>query len=117
MSNQWGPPQITARERATILKSLAVDVVPSSGLPLIQVGRLDKVAAVIRDLEKGVSSVRLVIGRFGSGKTLFLNLIRNVARKRKFVVAQADITTERRLQGSGDKARSLYCELMHNLST
>ena len=40
-----------------------------------------------------------------------------VALERKFVVAQADITTERRLHGSGGQARSLYAELMQNLAT
>jgi hypothetical protein len=40
-----------------------------------------------------------------------------VALERKFVVAQADITSERRLHGSGGQARSLYAELMQNLAT
>jgi hypothetical protein len=40
-----------------------------------------------------------------------------VALERKFVVIQADITTERRLQGTNGQARSLYSELMKNLST
>jgi hypothetical protein len=40
-----------------------------------------------------------------------------VALERKFVVAQADITSERRLHGSGGRARSLYSELMQNLAT
>jgi len=111
---------ISARERAAILKSLAAGVVPSIGLHWIQVGRFDEVAALIHDLDlvqQGGASVRFVIGRYGSGKTFFLNLIRTVAQKRKFVVAQADITTERRLQGSSGQAKALYCELMRNLST
>ncbi|MEL7337209.1 MAG: ATP-binding protein, partial [Planctomycetota bacterium] len=58
-----------------------------------------------------------IIGRFGSGKTFFLQLVRNLAQHRRFVVAAADITTERRFQGSGGQARGLYSEQMRNLST
>ena len=112
--------KVLPRERAAILQSLAAGVVPSIGLHHIQVGRLKEVDALIRDLklvEQGGASVRFIVGRYGSGKTFFLNLIRNVAQKRKFVVAQADITTDRRFQGTGGQARSWYSELMRNLST
>lgn len=111
---------IRARERTAVIQSLGAGVVPSIGLQHIQVGRKDEVEAVIRDLqivEQGASSIRFIIGRFGSGKTFFLNLIQNVALKRKFVVVQADITTDRRLHGSGGQPRSLYSELMKNLAT
>ena len=40
-----------------------------------------------------------------------------VALERKFVVAQADVTLERRLHGSSGQARNLYAELMRNLAT
>ena len=112
--------RITQRERNAILRSLGAGVVPAIGLRHVQVGRLDEVTALVKDLvlvEGGSSTVRFIVGRFGSGKTFFLNLIRNIALKRKFVVAQADITTDRRLHGTGGRARSLYSELMRNLST
>jgi len=111
---------IPNRERSAVLQSLSAGVVPAIGLQHIQVGRLNEVDALVNDLklvEEDGAAVRFVVGRFGSGKTFFLNLIRNVAQKRKFVVAQADITTERRFHGSGGQARSLYSELMRNLST
>src|SRR4051812_38702765 len=112
--------KIAARERTAIIQSLKAGVVPAIGLPHIQVGRKDEVAALVKDLqivEEGSSSVRFIVGRFGSGKTFFLNLIRTVAMQRKFVVLQADITTERRLNGTGGEARALYGELMRNLAT
>ncbi|MDD9417935.1 BREX system ATP-binding domain-containing protein, partial [Staphylococcus aureus] len=65
--------------------------------------------------EVAESIVRFVAGRFGTGKSFLLNLIRTVAIERKFVVAQADITTQRRLHASGGEARNLYGELMKNL--
>jgi DNA-binding phage protein len=111
---------IKPRERDAILTSLRAGVVPRVGLRHLQVGRLDEVAAVLDDLgriERGGATVRFVIGKYGAGKSFFLNLARMVALERKFVVAQADITTERRLHGSGGQARGLYAELMQNLST
>jgi hypothetical protein len=111
---------IKPRERDAILQSLRAGVVPRVGLRHLQVGRLDEVAAVLDDLqriEQGGASVRFIIGRFGAGKSFFLNVARMVAVERKFVVAQADITLERRLHGSGGQARNLYAELMRNLAT
>ena len=112
--------EITARERNAIIKSLAAGVVPAIGLQHIQVGAPEEVQAVLRDLEQaeqGSASVRFVVGRYGSGKTFFLTLMRNVALQRNFVVAQADITTERRLHGKGGQARALYTALVSNMST
>lgn len=112
--------KITARERAAILQSLGAGVVPGVGLHHIQVGRNDEVQAVFRNLEttaQGGAAVRFIVGRYGSGKTFFLHLIRAVALQKKFVVVQADITTERRLNGSQGQARSLFGELMKNLAT
>jgi hypothetical protein len=112
--------KIKPRERKAIIQSLQAGVVPSIGLHHIQVGRKDEVAAVLKDLEylaQGGAAIRFVIGRFGSGKTFFLNLMRILAMEKKFVVLQADITTERRLYATGGQARALYAELMRNMST
>jgi P-loop Domain of unknown function (DUF2791) len=111
---------IKPREKDAILQSLRAGVVPRVGLRHLQVGRHDEVAAVLDDLgriERGGATVRFVIGRFGAGKSFFLNLARMVALERRFVVAQADVTMERRLHGSHGQARSLYAELMRNLAT
>ena len=111
---------IATRERTAILQSLAAGVVPAIGLQHIQVGRKDEVAALLRDLqiiEDGGAAVRFVAGRYGSGKTFFLNLIRHVALQRKHVVVQADITTDRRLYATGGEARALYTELIRSLAT
>lgn len=112
--------KIPVRERTAILQSLKAGVVPAIGLPHIQVGRKEEVEALVKDLqivEEGSSTVRFIVGRFGSGKTFFLNLIRNVALQRKFIVLQADITTDRRLYGTGGEGRALYAELVRNLAT
>ena len=114
------PISIKPRERDAILQSLRAGVVPRVGLRHLQVGRKDEVTALLDDLrriEQGGAAVRFIIGRYGAGKSFFLNLIRTVAIEKKFVVAQADITLERRLHGSNGQARNLYAELMRSLST
>lgn len=110
---------IKPRERDAILQSLRAGVVPRIGLQYIQVDRKDEVAAILNDLDRirqGSAAVRFIIGRYGSGKSFFLNLGRMVALEKKFVVVQADISLDRRLHGTGGKARSLYTELIHNMS-
>lgn len=112
--------KITEREKNAILSSLSAGVVPRIGLQHIAVGRKEEVAALLEDLqhvEQAGASVRFIVGRFGTGKSFLLNLIRTVALERKFVVIQADITTQRRLHASSGEARSLYSELMKNLCT
>ena len=52
-----------------------------------------------------------------SGKTFFLMLVRAVALERKLVTLHADLNPDRRLQGSGGHARSLYTELLRNVAT
>lgn len=112
--------RITTRERHAILSSLGAGVVPSVGLHHIQVGRKDEVGALVEDLkriEAGGSTVRFVVGRYGSGKSFFLNLIRTVALERRFVCLHADITTHRRFHGTRGQARSLFSELARNTTT
>ena len=111
---------IPLRERNAIIQSLAAGVVPGVGLQHFQVGRNDEVQALVKDLEiiaDGGATCRFIIGRFGSGKTFFLHLLKTVALQKRFVVVEADITTERRLHGSGGQARALYSELLQRLGT
>jgi hypothetical protein len=112
--------KIREKERSAVLSSLGAGVVPSLGLHHIQVGRKAELEALISDLqriENGGAAVRFIVGRFGSGKSFFLNLVKAVAMERRLVVASADITTDRRLTGSGGVARSLFNELTRNMAT
>jgi hypothetical protein len=93
--------------------------VPRIGLYHIQVGRKDEVSAILQDFSRiadGGASIRFIIGRFGAGKSFFLNLARMVAMEQRYVVLQADLTTDRRLHATGGHARALYGELMRNLA-
>ena len=110
---------IKRRERDAVLQSLQSGLVPRLGLHLIQVGRRAEVTAMLQDLERieqGGSAFRIVVGRFGSGKTFFLNLVRALALRKHIVVVQADMTMERRLYSTGGQSRALYGELTRNLA-
>ena len=112
-------PKIKQRERDAIIQSLGAGVVPRIGLEHIQVGRKGEVNAILTDLERisnNGASIRFIIGRYGSGKSFFLNLSKIVALEKKLVVAQADITLEERLYSSDHQARALYSKLIHNLA-
>ncbi len=111
---------IRAKDRDAIIQSLRAGVVPRAGQHLIQVGRTREIETLVGDIDRiadGGSSFRLVIGEYGAGKTFFLNLIRSVAMEKKLVVTSADLNPDRRLHSSSGQARSLYAELMRNLST
>ena len=112
--------KIKPRERDSVLQSLQAGLVPRQGLHLIQVGRKSETEALLQDISRirdNGSSFRLVVGRFGSGKSFFLNLVRHVELQQNLVIVQADFTMERRLQATGGEARALYSELMRNMAT
>lgn len=80
------PITIKRRERDAILQSLQAGLVPKQGLHLIQVGRKAEVTALLSDLDRVAedgASFRVCVGRFGSGKSFFLNLVRTLAFQKK----------------------------------
>ena len=120
MTDEMTETLIKPKDRDTVIQSLQAGVVPRRGQGLIQVGRVEEIKALIRDLDRmadGGSAIRFAIGEYGSGKTFFLSLVRSIALEKKFVTTQADLTPDRRLHATGGQARSLYAELMHNIST
>jgi hypothetical protein len=114
------PTPIRPKDRDAVIQALRAGVVPRSGQHLIQVGRKFEVETLVTDIDRvadGGSSIRFVIGEYGAGKTFFLNLIRAVAMEKKLVTTNADLNPDRRLHATGGQARSLYAELMRNIST
>ena len=112
--------RIRPRDRDAIINSLRAGVVPKTGQQHIQVGRVHELNALIKDIDRIAdtgSAARFVIGEYGSGKTFFLNLVRSVALQKKLVTVHADLSPDRRLHATGGQARSLYSELMRNMST
>ena len=111
---------INRREAAALINSLTAGVVPRVGLRHIAVGRQQEVNAFLRDLatvEDGGAAFRFVCGQYGSGKSFLLQMIRNNAMERSFVVMDGDLSPERRLTGTKGQGLATYRELMQNLST
>ena len=93
---------------------------PRIGLPYIMVGRKNEVSALKHDVDiitEGGASFRFIVGRYGSGKSFLLQAIRNFAIDNDFIVADADLSPERRLLGAHDQGLATYRELISNLST
>jgi hypothetical protein len=113
-------PKLSKRISTALIGALASGVVPRVGLEQIAVGRSRELNTLMQDLDNiggGGASFRLVIGRYGAGKSFMLQMLRNAAMEQGFVVADADITPERRLVGGGGASLATYRELICNLST
>ena len=113
-------PRVPKRVAAVILNSLKGGVVPRIGLPYITVGREVEIRALLTDLDlmaDGGASFRFLVGRYGAGKSFLLQTIRTHAMGEGFVVADADLSPERRLQGGQGQGLATYRELIRNLST
>jgi P-loop Domain of unknown function (DUF2791) len=112
--------EITPQERDAIVQALRAGVVPRLGLHHIQVGRARELEAVIGDLDRvacGGAALRFVIGQYGAGKTLLLNLLRLIALERDLAVVCADLGPSRRLHAKGGEARLLYGDLVASMAT
>jgi P-loop Domain of unknown function (DUF2791) len=113
-------PKIAKRVSTALLNSLGAGVVPRIGLEYIAVGRTKEIAACLQDLDniaEGGAAFRTIVGRYGAGKSFMLQLIRNHAMERGFVVADVDLSPERRLAGGNRQGVATYRELMRNLAT
>ncbi len=112
--------KVPKRIAQTVINSLKGGVVPRIGLPYITVGRKSEIEALLRDVDiiaEGGASFRFIVGRYGSGKSFLLQTIRNYVMDRGFIVADADLSPERRLQGTRGQGLATYRELIGNLST
>lgn len=112
--------KIPKRIAQVIINSLKGGVVPRVGLPYITVGREMEIAALLHDVDmiaQGGASFRFIVGKYGSGKSFLLQTIRNHVMERNFVVVDADLSPERRLQGTKGQGLATYRELIRNMST
>ncbi len=112
--------KIPKRILNTLLSSLSAGVVPRLGAPYIAIGRHEEIATLLESLEavgEGGGTVRFLIGRYGSGKSFLIQLIRGYALDRGFLCADADLSPERRLAGGNGGGLATYRELMRNLAS
>ena len=112
--------KIPRRIAQTLMNSLKGGVVPRVGLQYVTVGRAAEIDALLRDVEiiaDGGASFRFIMGKYGSGKSFLLQTIRNYVMAKNFVVLDADLSPERRLQGTRGQGLATYKELIRNMST
>ena len=103
-----------------LLSSLTAGVVPRSGAPYIAIGRQAEINSLLDNLDdtaEGGAVTRFLIGRYGSGKSFLIQLIRGYALERGFICADADLSPERRLTGGNGAGLATYKELMINFAT
>ena len=111
--------KIPKRILNTLLSSLAAGVVPRTGAPYIAIGRVEEIASLCDNLDTvadGGAFCRFLIGRYGSGKSFLIQLIRGYALERGFICADADLSPERRLSGANGAGLATYRELLINLA-
>ena len=95
MNGQSNLKRVPKRVLNTLLSSVSAGVVPRVGAPYIAIGRKDEIAALLADMEQvneGGSAMRFIIGRYGSGKSFLMQLIRGYALERDFITADADLS-------------------------
>ena len=112
--------QVPRRVLGALLASVSAGVVPRAGAPYIAIGRQDEIAALLSDLEQvneGGAGMRFLVGRYGSGKSFLIQLIRGYALERDFITADCDLSPERRLYGTGGSGVATYRELMKNMAS
>ena len=112
--------KIPKRLASAVINSLKGGVVPRVGLPYITVGRETEIDALLHDVDiisDGGASFRFIVGKYGSGKSFLLQTIRSHVMDRNFVVVDADLSPERRLQGTKGQGLATYKELIRNMST
>ena len=112
--------KIPKRIASVVIQSLKGGVVPRVGLPYITVGRETEINALLHDVDiitDGGAAFRFIVGRYGSGKSFMLQTIRTYCMDRNFVVVDADLSPERRLQGTKGQGLATYKELVRNMST
>ena len=120
MTDTNATPVVPKRILNSLLASVSAGVVPRAGAPYIAIGRRDEIAALLSDLEavnEGGGAMRFLIGRYGSGKSFLMQLIRGYALERDFITADADLSPERRLYGTGGSGVATYRELIKNLAS
>ncbi|MBQ4136960.1 MAG: ATP-binding protein [Clostridia bacterium] len=113
-------PKVPKRVLSSLIASVSAGVVPRLGAPYIAIGRNDEIDALLSDLKgisEGMSSMRFIIGKYGSGKSFLMQLVRGYAIERGFVCADADLSPERRICGGKGTGVATYRELIRNMSS
>ena len=120
MAQEFIEPKVPKRILNTLLSSLTAGVVPRVGAPYIAIGRREEISSLLDNLDdvsEGGAFCRFLIGRYGSGKSFLIQLLRGYALERGFICADADLSPERRLSGGNGAGLATYRELMTNIAS
>ena len=111
---------VPKRILSSLIASVSAGVVPRAGAPYMAIGRNDEITALLSDLERiseSEGAIRFIIGRYGSGKSFLIQLVRGYALEKDFVTADADLSPERRLYGTNGSGIATYRELIKNMAS
>ena len=111
---------VPKRILSSLIASVSAGVVPRAGAPYMAIGRNDEISALLNDLERiseGEGALRFIIGRYGSGKSFLIQLVRGYALEKDFITADADLSPERRLYGTNGSGIATYRELIKNMAS
>ena len=111
---------VPKRILSSLISSVSAGVVPRSGAPYMAIGRNDEIKALLDDLERisaGEGRMRFIIGRYGSGKSFLIQLVRGYALEKNFITSDADLSPERRLYGTNGSGLATYRELIKNIAS
>ena len=103
--------KIPKRILTSLINSISAGVVPRAGAPFIAIGREEEIKTFARDLETvadGGAGMRFIIGKYGSGKSFLIQLMRGYALEHGFITADADLSPERRLCGAKGTGRATF---------
>jgi hypothetical protein len=112
--------KIPKRISTALINSLTAGVTPRLGIEHVAVGRKREIETLLGDLEnigQSGSVFRFIVGRYGSGKSFLLQIIRTYAVERGYVVADADLSPERKLIGGNASGLATYRELLRSMSS
>lgn len=111
--------KIPKRILSSLINSISAGVVPRTGAPYIAIGREDEIKTLANDLQavaEGGGGMRFIIGKYGSGKSFLIQLMRGYALDNGFITADADLSPERRLYGAKGMGRATFREIIRNLA-
>lgn len=108
----------STEQAGKIIYNLRRGIVPEDGFQYFAVGRQEEVIGDLEGLEhvkNGGNTVKILIGDFGSGKTLEKNRCRLFASKKGFVTSAVDFGPGIRLYANDGTSLALWKHLVENL--
>lgn len=104
---------INKKERG-ILNSLKMGVIPKEKLLDFMVGKdyyLDEIDRCISLTKENLSVAKMVLGSYGTGKSFFMNVVKEIGLKENMVVASIQINKTFKLNSFAD----IYYQIMHSV--